>query len=202
MRHNSLTDGQADARAWDFAPMQTFEYPEDASMVLSRDANTIVAHHKDAFGPSRLGGNVNARGFLAVVLESVRGQILENLHEMRAGYSNSRQLRVRDLRMARVNPSLQMFNDLSHDRAGVAFGINRALLLYDPSVRKKILDEFMNAPRPFHSAAQKVVRLRIKFADVIPLQELSVKRNIAYGFLQIVRRGVRELTEAFSRPLE
>src|SRR5581483_6841355 len=78
---NFLTNRKTDACTWNLAAMQAFKQAEHPVGVLRIDTDSVIPHRKQPPFRYSLCRDMDPRCFLTSVLDRIRNQILEKLHQ-------------------------------------------------------------------------------------------------------------------------
>src|SRR5260370_13233499 len=101
---NPATDGQADARSRDVAPMQAFEWNEDIVPILLFDSDTIVLDTDHPTSVLQRRGEVNAGRYVgAPILNRIANELLDYVTELGFIPDHAREILRRHLRVGLRN---------------------------------------------------------------------------------------------------
>ncbi len=114
--HDAFADGQPDTRAGIIlALVQTLEDDEDALEILRVDTNTVIADREDPVGCLFFDTYMNFRFLLAMKLDGIADQVLEERFQLRIIPHHHWQRVIGQFGLALYERDLQVLEDIPQD---------------------------------------------------------------------------------------
>ena len=176
--------------------VQALEKSKDKVRVLGCNADSIVMNGYPPFGPIQVCANGNLRSLLATIFDCIAYQVLKQLHEVHLMHEQVWEQTAMYGRSALLNRSFQIpqctvQRQVSGYRRGRQIG-NAANGL---RIREQVSDKRVHAPSPLYRKGNILVCLRIEPTRIPAPDQITVQRDHAQRFSQVVGGGVGELLE-------
>ena len=162
-----FADGKADARTGDLTAVETFEDSEDSFVVFGRDALTVITNREPPLASLALRGQTDFWPVETPVLQRIRNQVLEQLHELCLANRDLWKKVDGDFCISYLDGCAEILDDCLHRSCSVGNGFTALAVVSRTGEGKQVLNEVLHAASAVHREPQKFVSLGIEFSLIV-----------------------------------